>query len=306
VRDVAVICGPTAAGKSAIAMALAARTGAVLISADSRQIYRRFDIGTAKPSLAERDEVLHRGIDVVDPVERYSAAQWGESALGWIREADAIGRPVIIVGGTGFYLRSLEAPLFESPLLDPSAREMVLRQLDAEETAALRERCERIDPSRAHLGRTQLVRALEVYELTGRPLSEWQVERARPAVVQPQYLLVDPGTVLRDRIANRVRQMLDAGWEREVEALSRDVPVDAPAWNACGYAMLHAVLQGTVSRDAAIERTIIDTRQYAKRQRTWFRHQLPATRVTLLDPTVPDAGSRAIGWLESVTPSELP
>ncbi len=304
-RDVAVICGPTAAGKSAIAMALAARTGAVLISADSRQVYRRFDIGTAKPTPAEQHAVPHRGIDFVDPGERYSAAQWCESALGWIRDAEAIGQPVIIVGGTGFYLRALEEPLFESPPLDPAQRAVVLQELDALETEVLRAKCAQVDQPRAHLGRTQLLRALEVFELTGRPLSAWQAERARPAVVQSHYLLVDPGATLRDRIATRVQQMLDAGWEREVEALAREFPIEAPAWNACGYAQLHAVLQGTVPRSAAIERTIIDTRQYAKRQRTWFRHQLPSARVTSLDPAAPDAGQRAIAWFESVSPSEL-
>jgi len=304
VRDVAVICGPTAAGKSAVAMALAVRTGAMLISADSRQVYRRFDIGTAKPSLADRDAVLHHGIDVIDPTERYSAAQWCESASGWIAEADARGQPLIVVGGTGFYLRALEEPLFESPPVDPVARVRVLAALDAQETAALRAQCERIDPARAHLGRTQLLRALETFELTGRRLSDWLVERARPSVVRPHYLLVDPGAVLRDRIASRVTQMLDAGWEDEVARLSLSMPADAPAWNACGYARLRAAQDGVLSRDAAIERTIIETRQYAKRQRTWFRHQLPAERVTPLDPTASDAGTRAIEWFESAALSE--
>lgn len=285
-------------------MALAARIGALVISADSRQVYRHFDIGTAKPTPDDRARVQHRGVDVIDPTERYSAAQWCESALGWIAETDAVGQPVIVVGGTGFYLRALEEPLFESPPLDPVARAEVLARLDTLDTTALRTWCERVDPARAHLGRTQLLRALEVHELTGRPLSVWQVERARPAVVQPRYLLVDPGTVLRDRIATRVRTMLDAGWEAEVSRLAHDVPADAPAWNACGYAMLRAAQSGTMNRADAIERTIIDTRQYAKRQRTWFRHQLPAGRVTPLDPAAPDAGTRAIEWFESVSLSE--
>ena len=304
VRDIAVICGPTAAGKSALAMALAASTGARLISADSRQVYRRFDIGTAKPSQADRTLVSHCGIDVVDPVERYSAAQWCESALRWIAESDAAKQPVIVVGGTGFYLRALEEPLFESPTVDAAERARVLAALDLLDTSTLRTRCTTVDAERAHLGRTQLLRALETFELTGRRLSEWLVERARPAVVRPQYLLVDPGHVLRARIAGRVAQMLDDGWEAEVAVLARDVSDQAPAWNACGYAMLRAAQAGTMARGDAIERTIIDTRQYAKRQRTWFRHQLPADRVTLLDPTAPDAGTRAAQWLESVSPSE--
>ena len=304
VRDVAIICGPTAAGKSSIAMTLAERTGALLISADSRQVYRGFDFGTAKPSRADQSSVAHRGIDVIEPTARYSAAQWSESATAWMHEADERSQPVIIVGGTGFYLRALETPLFESPELDAEHRGAVLAVLDAQSTDALRVRCQRVDPTRAHLGRTQLLRALETFELTGRPLSAWQVERARPAAVRPHYLLVDPGAVLRDRIADRVQQMLDAGWESEVATLARHVPLDAPAWNACGYAMLRSAMSGAITRGAAIERTIIDTRQYAKRQRTWFRHQLPADRVTALDPDAPDAVARAVRWLESVSSME--
>ena len=303
-RDVAIICGPTAAGKSAIAMALAARSGALLISADSRQIYRGFDIGTAKPSMADRAAVPHCGIDIVVPSERYSAARWAESATTWLRAAALREQPVIIVGGTGFYLRALEEPLFQSPPLDPARRREVLVALEAASTESLRERCRAIDPARAELGRTQLLRALETFELTGRPLSAWLAERARPSDVRAHYLIVDPGAVLRERIASRVQQMLDAGWEREVKRLTHSVPADAPAWNACGYAMLRSAQSGELSRDAAIERTVIDTRQYAKRQRTWFRHQLPVDRVTRLDPTAPDALARAQTWLDAVSLTE--
>lgn len=303
-REVAIICGPTAAGKSAIAMALAERTGALLISADSRQVYRRFDIGTAKPSTADRGAVEHRGVDIVDPVDRYSAAQWADSAAIWLQEAAERERPVIVIGGTGFYLRTLETPLFESPTLDPTAHAAVLATLEHESTEMLRARCMAVDPARAHLGRTQLLRALEIHELTGRQLSEWMSDRARTGDIRGHYLLVDPGASLRERIAIRVAQMLAAGWEDEVAALARDVPSDAPAWNACGYAMLRAAQAGDVTRAVAIERTIIDTRQYAKRQRTWFRHQLPADRVTPLDPTASDALGQALLWLDAVSLTE--
>jgi len=304
VREIAVICGPTAAGKSAVAMMLAQQTGALLISADSRQVYRHFDIGTSKPSAADQALVPHCGIDLIDPTERYSAAQWAESALGWLAHADATGSRVIIVGGTGFYLRALESPLFESPPLDPVHRARVLAALEPLSTDALRDQCVAVDPSRAHLGRTQLLRALETHTLTGRPLSEWLVERARPATVRLRYLLVDPGPALRDRIADRVRSMLAAGWEAEVETLVRDTPCEAPAWNACGYGVLRRALTGEMSRRDAIERTVIDTRQYAKRQRTWFRHQLPSDRVLTLDPAVRDAAARAAEWFETTSLSE--
>jgi tRNA dimethylallyltransferase len=304
VRDVAIICGPTAAGKSAIAMALAARTGALLISADSRQIYRRFDIGTAKPALSDLAAVPHWGIDIAEPTERYSAARWVAAAIEAMRDAASREQPVIIVGGTGFYLRALEEPLFESPPMDPVQRAALLAALETESTETLRERCRAVDPLRAGLGRTQLLRALETYDLTGRPLSAWLIERARPVEVRAHYLLVDPGAALRERVASRVHAMLDRGWELEVSQLARDIPADAPAWNGCGYAVLRSALAGDTSRAAAIERVIIDTRQYAKRQRTWFRHQLPAARVTAINPDVPDALRRAQAWLDAVSLTE--
>lgn len=303
-RDLAVICGPTAAGKSALAMSVAERTGATIVSADSRQVVRRFDIGTAKPTPAERARVPHVGVDLVDPVERYSAARFAADVTGWLAACDAARRPALVVGGTGFYVRALEQPLFEEPPLDPAARRALEAELAALPVDVLRARVERLDPALAHLGRTQLLRAIEVATLTGVPLSEWHRRAARPAAFRLHYLVVDPGPVLRERIAQRIHAMLDAGWEAEVAALLADVPADAPAWHACGYDVLRQVALGTLSRAAAIERTIIDTRQYAKRQRTWFRHQLPPERVVRIDPTMPDAPDRALAWWHSLPVTE--
>lgn len=209
-----VIVGPTAAGKSARAMALAARGDVAIISADSRQIYRDFDIGTAKPSAAEQAAVVHYGVNVIGPTEHYSAYRWARDAAGWIADARARGLTPVIVGGTGFYLKSL----FDPPYDEPPVPGFALR---------------------------------------------------------PEYEIVDPGPALRDHIAARVDQMLEAGWLDEVRALMRTVPHDAIAWKACGYRVMRAHLEGEYSLDVARERTIIETRQYAKRQRTWFRHQLP-------------------------------
>ena len=304
VRDVAVICGPTAAGKSSVGMAIARQTDAAIIGADSRQVYRGFDIGTAKPSAADRESVVHRGIDIIAPTERYSAARWAESAHEWLAESESASRRAIVVGGTGFYLRALDVPLFVSPPLDAEARAQVQAALGVSPTEALRARCLEIDPARAHLGRTQLLRALEIFELTGRPLSTWQRESAPSPVVRLHYLLVDPGDVLRSRIAERIDAMFTAGWETEVETLSTSVASDAPAWNACGYSLVRAMLAGDLSRRDAVERSVIATRQYAKRQRTWFRHQLPSGSVTLLDPDAPGSTGRAMAWFESVSMSE--
>ena len=282
--SVRIICGPTAAGKSAIAMRLAAAYDAVIISADSRQIYRGFDIGTAKPSAADRQRVPHRGIDVIDPTARYSAARWASAAHEWITEARTQGRTPLIVGGTGFYLKALTEPLFESPELDPARRAALERVLPMFETETLRRWCTNLDPDRAHLGRTQLIRSIETAVLTGHRLSDLHRTRARAPVVQGRYLVVDPGSGLGPRIEQRFDTMMAAGWAEEVAALSLTVDPDAPAWKASGYVVVRDMVEGRVSREHARERVIIETRQYAKRQRTWFRHQVDEGAVTRVDP----------------------
>jgi tRNA dimethylallyltransferase len=269
-----VICGPTASGKSAMAMQLAARRDVTIISADSRQIYRRFDIGTAKPSPDELRRVPHRAINVVDPTERYSAAQWAELAVAAINEALGEARLPIVVGGTGFYISALFRPLFQEPELDPARRLSLQRELGELPTDELRRWCRSLDPGRAHLGRAQLLRAIEVALLSGERLSNLQVARARPRAFLASYLLLDPGPVLAGRISDRAVAMFDQGWPDEVRALMDDVPDDAPAWGATGYDVVRRFVRGEVDRASALERVVVDTRQYAKRQRTWFRNQL--------------------------------
>ncbi len=293
-----VITGPTAAGKSALAMALAEAYGGAIVSADSRQVYRGFDIGTAKPTPDERDRVPHFGIDVVEPTERYSAARWAASALDWIARAGAASRLPLIVGGTGFYIRALVAPLGEAPTLDPERRRALEDAMRELTTAELRRWCERLDPPRAHLGRTQLARAIEVALLTGTRLSDWHARAPGAAVRRVRYLVVDPGPALHGRIEARLEAMLDAGWDAEVRSLDARLPEGAPAWNASGYRHVRELVRGRTSREVALERALIDTRQYAKRQRTWMRHQLPPERTTWLDPTARDAAERAAAWLE--------
>jgi tRNA dimethylallyltransferase len=261
-------------------------------------VYRGFDVGTAKPSAGERSRVPHFGIDVADPRERYSAARWAESFDPWAAEARALGRAPLVVGGTGLYLRALAAPLFEEPPLDP-ARRAALEPLLAELTGdRLRRWVEALDPPRAHLGRAQLLRAVEVALLTGRRLSELHDRSARAPRHHLRYLVVDPGRdVLRERIAERTDAMLAAGWVDEVRALACAVPDDAPAWNGTGYETLRRHERGELSLDEARERIVIDTRQFAKRQRTWFRHQLAGADVTWLDPLDPRADDVAEAWL---------
>lgn len=231
-----VICGPTAAGKSAIAMMLAERYGAMLISADSRQIYRGFDIGTGKPGAEEMRRVAHRGVDVVGPDQHYSAFQWATDALAWLAEAAGDCHSAVVVGGTGFYIRSLVDPPFDEKLCSPALR--------------------------------------------------------------ATYLLVDPGVALARHIECRIASMLAAGWLDEVARLRDSVPADAIAWKACGYRNLRDYFDGFVTVAQARERILIATRQYAKRQRTWFRHQLPHSAVTHLDPHDPRAAQLATDWWE--------
>jgi len=281
-------------------MHLAERVPVVIISADSRQVYRSFDIGTAKPSAAERERVPHEGIDVVDPATRYSAAAWAESAHEWIAEARSAGRTPLVVGGTGLYLRALFEGLFEEPPLDADARAALAKQLGVMETAELRRWAAALDPARAHLGRTQLLRSVEIALLTGHRLHDLHRSRSTTSSLRPHYLVVDPGPPLADRIDARIDDMLDHGWPDEVRHLMETVPVHAPAWNATGYDAVRRAVSGMMTIDDAREEILIRTRQYAKRQRTWFRHQLPAERVERIDPLMPTAASRAEAWLESV------
>ncbi|HJR68186.1 MAG TPA: tRNA (adenosine(37)-N6)-dimethylallyltransferase MiaA [Gemmatimonadaceae bacterium] len=296
--ELRIICGPTAAGKSALALSLAERGPTTIISADSRQIYRRFDIGTAKPTAGERRRVPHRGIDIVDPTERHSAAAWAEDAIRWAAEATAAQRTAVVVGGTGFYLRALAMPLFEEPPLDADRRAALARALNPMTTPELRRWCEQLDPARAHLGRTQLLRAIEIAILTGRPISAWHREQPRRPTVRARWLVVSPRSpaALAHRIEERAAAMVRAGWEDEVRELVQTVPEDAPAWNATGYRTVRERVRGTLTRDAMLARIIVETRQYAKRQRTWFRHQLPSERVTRIDPGDERAMDMAIHW----------
>jgi len=296
VAELRVITGPTAAGKSAIALALAERHGAAITSADSRQLYQRFDIGTAKPSLDERARVVHHGIDLLAPVERYSAARFAQDVERWIAEDERAARESVIVGGTGFYLRALFAPLFAEPPLDPDARRAVQDYCATLSTDELRRWCTALDPARSLLGRTQLIRAIEVVLLSGERLSAFHAQPPRAPRYRARYLVVDPGPILRERIAARVDAMFTAGWADEVERLLRDVPEDAPAWNAAGYEVVRRLVRGEISRMHAREQVIIETRQYAKRQRTWLRHQLGDAPVTHLDPDDPAASDAAERW----------
>jgi tRNA dimethylallyltransferase len=298
-----VICGPTAAGKSAIALDLAARYDAAIVSADSRQIYKGFDIGTAKPSARDRERVAHYGIDIVDPATRYSAAAWATDATRWLVDAIEKRRVPVVVGGTGLYIKALFEPLFTAPELDPGRRAALADNLASQPLADLRRWCEQLDPARAHLGRTQILRAIETALLTGRRISELHAAQrhdpgSNASIYEASYLIVDPGPTLADRIAARIDAMLEVGWREEVESLVDAVPVAAPAWKASGYRVIRSLVEDEIDLSTARERVIIETRQYAKRQRTWFRHQLPAAAVTHVNPDDPELREIVREWWE--------
>jgi tRNA dimethylallyltransferase len=300
-----VICGPTGAGKSDLALGLAESLGGAIVSADSRQIFRGFDVGTAKPTPEERRRVPHHGVDLALPTERYTAAHWRYDAEGWIAEIERTGRTPVIVGGTGFYLRALFAPLFREPPIDEGRRAALREYLATLPDEELRRWSGMLDPSRASLGPVQMRRAIEVALLTGERISDMFATRADASRHAPRYLVVDPGDRLEARIAERIDVMFSAGWVDEVRTLMRDVPPDAPAWHATGYDSVRRLASGQIDERAARSEILIDTRQYAKRQRTWFRHQLPPELVTRIDPLDPDAPAWARRWWDGEVLAEV-
>ena len=291
-----VVCGPTAAGKTFAATWFSRLADVSVVSADSRQLYRGFDVGTAKPTAREQRAAPHHGIDVLDPTERASAAWWAERADQWIDDVAAQGRTPIVAGGTGLYLRALFGTLFEEPALQAESRASLQAIFADQLTGELRRWVTALDPARAHLGRTQLMRAIEIALLTGRRVSELHRESVRAPRRRGRYLVVDPGPTLAGIIERRTKMMFAAGWHDEVRQLVQDVPEDAPAWNATGYRTIREVVRGTLSMAEAEGRVMIETRQYAKRQRTWFRHQLAGEQVTRLSTGQPDWEARAVAW----------
>ena len=282
---VPVLVGPTAVGKTAVALALAARLPLEVISADSRQIYRRLDIGTAKPSRRERARVRHHGIDVVEPGQRYSAGQFARDAAGWVEEIRNRGRLPLVVGGTGLYVRALAEGLFHEPPLDPPRR----RALDAFtarlEPLELLRWAGRLDPGFAGGGRQRAARAIEIALLTGRPLSHWQAAARAGATIDPWYVVLTvPRPVLHQRIARRAEEMVQRGLIEEVAAvLAEGHRPDAPGLDGIGIREAVDYLHGRRPRESVAEAIAVATRQYAKRQQTWFRHQLEGSAVVTLD-----------------------
>jgi tRNA dimethylallyltransferase len=298
-----VILGPTAVGKTAVALALATHFPLEIVSADSRQVYRRLDIGTAKPTRKERARVQHHGLDVVDPGSRYSAGHFARDAERWIEEVRNRGRLPVVVGGTGLYVRALAEGLFHEPPLDPARR----RSLDAFtarlEPLELLRWAGRLDPGFRGGGRQRASRAVEVALLTGHPLSHWQQAARARGAIDPWYIvLTAPRPVLHQRIARRADEMMKRGLIEEVAAvLAEGHSPSAPGLDGIGIREAVDYLHGRRPRETVAEAIATSTRQYAKRQETWFRHQLDR-EVIMLDASRGAervAGEIANLWRES-------
>src|SRR6266704_5565533 len=271
-----VIVGPTGVGKTAVAAALAALTPLTVISADARQVYRNLDVGTAKPDPETLARVPHRGLDLVDPGERYSAGRFARDAAAWIAAARAAQRQPIVVGGTGLYIRVLAEGLFREPPFDPARREHLRQWSESLEGGELARWAGRLDPQFLGGGRQRAARAVEVALLTGHALSWWQREARESGTLRPWYIhLTVPREVLHRRLAARVDQMLVAGLVAEVQRhLDAGVAPDGAGLDGIGYREVVAMLNGQLSERALRDAILVSTRRYAKRQETWFRNQL--------------------------------
>jgi len=300
--------GPTASGKTDLAVSLVERFNCEIISVDSALVYRGMDIGTAKPDAETLARAPHRLIDIIDPAESYSAARFRDDALREMAEITAAGRIPLLVGGTMLYYRALQQGLSQLPEADADIRAAIEAEAAQQGWQALHDRLARVDPesaARIHPNDPQrLSRALEVYELTGQPLSVlWREQEKSAFPYQAVKLAVAPTerSLLHERIALRFELMLQQGFIEEVEALYQrgDLHPDLPSIRCVGYRQAWAYLAGEWDRETMVERGIIATRQLAKRQFTWLRSEanlewFDSLNEKLLEKTLKFLDDRAI------------
>ncbi len=272
------VVGPTASGKTAVAVELAERLGGEVVSADSVQIYRGFDVGSGKPTADELDRAPHHLVSVLDPMEHVDASSWAERAARAIDDIRARGKVPIVCGGTFLWVKALLFGLAEAPSASPELRARYRALAEAEGRSALHDRLRVVDAESAErLHPNDLVRvsrALEVFALTGRPLSIWQREHGFARARQPAKLLAiacDNAT-LTERIRTRVSSWLAGGWTEEVQALLARGHGESRAMGSVGYAQVRAMLDGTLPREELETAIVRATRVFARRQRTWLNH----------------------------------
>lgn len=290
--DVVAILGPTASGKSALGLALAGRLDGEIVCCDSMQVYRGMDVGTGKPTPAERAAVPHHLLDVVSPGEPFHAAAWAGRARAAIEAIAARGRLPLVVGGTGLYFRALVQGLFDAPPPDAAIRARHRAEADARGVPALHERLRGVDPEAAARippgDFVRVSRALEVFEQTGVALSALWRRATPPAPLRLHTVVLEPPLeALRARIGGRVEEMMAAGFLAEVRALRAAGFGAARALGALGYRQLGLHLDGALTLEEAVRETVRATVAYARRQRTWFRKEEAALRTAT--PPDPEA-----------------
>lgn len=285
--DAVLLAGPTASGKSALALSLAERFGGSIINADSMQVYRDLHVLSARPDASETARAPHLLYGHVDGAVNYSVGRWRDDAAGALDEVLRQGRLPIVIGGTGLYFKALERGLAEMPAVPDAVREEVRRQAGLMETAALHEHLKQVDPATANRlrpsDRQRLIRALEIYQATGRSLSQWQSEPHSPPLLEAgkclRLFLSPERAELYARIDRRFDLMVQQGAIEEVRALAgRGLDPALPVMRAHGVPGLMRHLAGEIGLAEAIIGAKADTRHYAKRQFTWFRHQMPGWR----------------------------
>jgi len=291
------ILGPTATGKSAVALALARELGGVVCNLDAFQVYRGLDVGTGKPPVEERGGLPHELFDLAGPCDPFSVADYLRHAAGVLDTCQGRGKPLVWVGGTGLYYRALRRGLTEAPATDPG----VLQELESRPLAELQEEIRRVDPEWAGgadlANPRRVLRALAVFRQTGRPISEWHRDPVRPLVAGGAAFLLQaaPG-LLRERITRRVAAMWEAGWPGEVRRL-----LQLPGWEesssalALGYAEVAAWCHsGGDGADGVRERIVTRTWQYARRQLTWFRREPKLSPIEIDECSDPSLIARAL------------
>ena len=278
--DCLILTGPTGSGKSRLALDLAERLDAEIVCADSMTLYRGMDIGTAKPDAADRARVPHHLLDVLDPWESASVAWWLERATDCVADIAARGKQTLVVGGTALYLDALLHGLFAGPGADEAIRGRLEEEAERGGAQSLHDRLAAVDPvaaGRIHPNNVRrVIRALEVFELTGRPISAWQTQKQTPPTqaFPDRCLALDlPREQLYERIDARVVAMFDAGLVEEVRALAAlPLGLSAQAGQGLGYKELLPHLAGQITREQAVAEVQLRSRNFAKRQMTWFRH----------------------------------
>ena len=289
------LAGPTASGKSSVAMVLAQRLNAEIVSLDSMAIYRGMDIGTAKPTVDERQQVPHHLIDVAEPCQDFSVTDFVRLAATAAQDVVDRNRVPLFVGGTGLYLRSILRGMYEGPDADWDFRNDMERKAIENGPQWLHDQLAACDPMtavRLHLGdMRRIIRALEVFKLTGKPLSADHHHGPRPEKERPRVVvwLSPPRDWLRSRINLRIDQMMDAGWLEETRSLlNQDPPPGRTARQAIGYRELIDHLAGHMTLPKTVELIKISTRQFAKRQHTWFRNIEECQPVPIMPSDSPD------------------